>query len=95
MRAQPKCAICATNVYRAEQFECFGLQYHVNCFRCVVCRQALRVERVHRGKDGGLYCHVHFKLLEEEGRHQLEKSLEENNNLDTTNAAAVGERSQA
>ncbi|WKY07496.1 hypothetical protein Q1695_007172 [Nippostrongylus brasiliensis] len=94
MRPQPKCAICATTVYRAEQFECFGVQYHVNCFRCTVCRQALRVERVHRSKDGGLYCHVHFKLLDECGRQSLEKSLEENNNMESA-AASIGERSQA
>ncbi|XGW27555.1 hypothetical protein V3C99_007841 [Haemonchus contortus] len=92
MRPQPKCAICSNTVYRAEQFGCFGLQYHVNCFRCTVCRQALRVERAHRSKEGSLYCHVHFKLLGDDSRHQLEKSLEENNNLE---ANAVAERSQA
>ncbi|CAJ0603845.1 unnamed protein product [Cylicocyclus nassatus] len=94
MRPQPKCALCQTTVYRAEQFGCFGVQYHVNCFRCTVCRQALRVERVHRAKDGQLYCHVHFKLLDDEGRIQLDKSVEENNNMDAMNMD-ITERSQA
>ncbi|KAE9419115.1 hypothetical protein Angca_002267 [Angiostrongylus cantonensis] len=91
MRPQPKCALCGTTVYRAEQFECFGVQYHVNCFRCTVCRQALRVERVHRNKDGSLYCHVHFKQIDNDIRCYLEKSCEQNNNMDTM----IGERSQA
>ncbi|CAD6196757.1 unnamed protein product [Caenorhabditis auriculariae] len=73
-----KCSICAKSVYRAEQFQCFGDLYHINCFRCVECRQALRVERVHRSKEGQLYCRVHFKLLEER-RGSL---IEENNNVE-------------
>ncbi|VDM54301.1 unnamed protein product, partial [Angiostrongylus costaricensis] len=91
MRPQPKCALCGTTVYRAEQFECFGVQYHVNCFRCTICRQALRVERVHRNKDGSLYCHVHFKQIDNDIRYYLEKSCEQNNNMDTM----IEERSQA
>ncbi|KJH49280.1 LIM domain protein [Dictyocaulus viviparus] len=91
MRPQPKCALCRTTVYRAEQFECFGVQYHVNCFRCTVCRQALRVECVHRNKDGYLYCKVHFKLINNDIRCKFEKSYEQNNNMD----GVIEERSQA
>uniref|UniRef100_A0A1I7UV16 LIM zinc-binding domain-containing protein n=1 Tax=Caenorhabditis tropicalis TaxID=1561998 RepID=A0A1I7UV16_9PELO len=75
-----KCSLCTRNVYRAEQFQCFGLLYHVNCFRCVDCKQALRVEKAHRcQKSGDLYCRVHFKLMEENQKRKM-LSTEENNN---------------
>ncbi|EFO88399.1 hypothetical protein CRE_11414 [Caenorhabditis remanei] len=75
-----KCSLCTKNVYRAEQFQCFGLLYHVNCFRCVDCKQTLRVEKAHRcQKSGDLYCRVHFKLMEENQNRKM-MSVEENNN---------------
>lgn len=42
MKPQPKCTICNLSVYVAEQFQCFGALYHVKCFRCSYCKQALR-----------------------------------------------------
>ncbi|EGT54008.1 hypothetical protein CAEBREN_32820 [Caenorhabditis brenneri] len=75
-----KCSLCTKNVYRAEQFQCFGLLYHVNCFRCIDCKQALRVEKAHRcQKTGDLYCRVHFKLMEENQNRKM-LAVEENNN---------------
>ncbi|CAI2352375.1 unnamed protein product [Caenorhabditis sp. 36 PRJEB53466] len=77
---QDKCSLCTKNVYRAEQFQCFGLLYHVNCFRCVDCKQALRVEKAHRcSKSGDLYCRVHFKLMEQKQTRKM-LAVEENNN---------------
>ncbi|CAI5449330.1 unnamed protein product [Caenorhabditis angaria] len=82
-----KCALCVKNVYRAEQFQCFGLLYHVNCFRCAECKQALRVEKANRSKTGELYCKVHFKLLEERQKRKMEE--EENNNNCTIPAQII------
>ncbi|CAB3406718.1 unnamed protein product [Caenorhabditis bovis] len=75
-----RCDLCAKNVYRAEQFQCFGLLFHVNCFRCGECRQPLRVEKAHRSKDGELYCVVHFKLIEEKKKRKFIVNTEDNNN---------------
>ncbi|CAI4228399.1 unnamed protein product [Auanema sp. JU1783] len=80
MRSQPKCEICTTTVYMAEQFQCFGILYHVKCFRCSVCRQALRVEKVHRNSEGQLYCPVHFKLANSATAEADIMKVEENNN---------------
>ncbi|CDR32784.1 LIM zinc-binding domain-containing protein [Caenorhabditis elegans] len=86
-----KCSLCTKNVYRAEQFQCFGLLYHVNCFRCIDCKQALRVEKAHRCQQSGdLYCRVHFKLMEE-NRSRKMLSLEENNNNNEMETAQVEE----
>uniref|UniRef100_A0A1I7XK04 LIM zinc-binding domain-containing protein n=1 Tax=Heterorhabditis bacteriophora TaxID=37862 RepID=A0A1I7XK04_HETBA len=92
MRPQPKCAICFTTVYRAEQFGCFGVLYHIKCFRCAICGQALRVEGVHRSKNGRLYCHVHFKQVEKNTTHPVNDNTITNLN---SNLPTTWERSQA
>ncbi|PAV58661.1 hypothetical protein WR25_10043 [Diploscapter pachys] len=79
---QPKCSLCQKTVYRAEQFQCFSNLYHLNCFRCNICKQALRVERVQRSKEGLLFCNTHFKEYEKcaEKLRLLATNNEENNN---------------
>ncbi|CAJ0931327.1 unnamed protein product, partial [Mesorhabditis belari] len=61
----PKCTVCSKTVYRAESTLCFGLSFHTKCFRCSVCQQHIRIEKVQRNKENELFCNVHFKRLQE------------------------------
>ncbi|CAJ0579829.1 unnamed protein product, partial [Mesorhabditis spiculigera] len=63
--AQIRCAACEKAVYPAEMTHCFGYPFHTRCFRCSVCQQSLRIEKVQRDRNNTLYCNVHFKRLTE------------------------------
>ncbi|GMT23583.1 hypothetical protein PFISCL1PPCAC_14880, partial [Pristionchus fissidentatus] len=58
MAEVPRCPLCSDRVYSAEMVHCFGKPFHSKCFRCLTCKQALRMVSA-RTDGSNLYCQRH------------------------------------
>lgn len=57
--ANAKCGVCGKTVYPMEFIGANDRAFHKACFRCSVCKQALRIENM-ATINGSLYCAPHY-----------------------------------
>ncbi|KAK6195891.1 hypothetical protein SNE40_001225 [Patella caerulea] len=55
-----KCAVCDKTCYPQEKQEAGGKTFHKNCFKCIDCKMALKLNNYAQA-DGILYCKKHFQ----------------------------------